>query len=212
MFNGTSMASPQATGAAALLLSAAKADRGRRVGARAAHGADQHRRPDRAACPRPPRARVSSTPQDAWKLLARGTAPRTYDVSAPVCSPLSHQLATPHQGTGVYNRCLPADGGQSPRTTTDLPRHGDPARRRQPVPGSTGSRGSATATARSRPREGLAAAREVAGTIRITARPRRGRRALGDPAGRRPGHQRHRPADPGHRGQRRRCPAQPARP
>ena len=53
----------------------------------------------------------------AWRLLADGVTHRSYDVAAPVCSPLSHQLATPNTGPGVYNRCLPSDGGQRPGTT-----------------------------------------------------------------------------------------------
>ena len=147
-----------------------RADRCRRLGAGAALGADQHRRPDRAVCPRPPRAPASSTPKAAWKLLERGVAPRTYDVSAPVCSPLSHQLTTPHRGTGVYNRCLPADGGQSPGTTRTYsvkvtPRDGGSRAREHRL--SWIGNGDRTFSAPAK----VSLRRGVAGTIRITARP-----------------------------------------
>ena len=42
------------------------------------------------------------------------TSPTSQDitVTAPVCTPISDFLATPDQGTGVYNRCDAANGGQ----------------------------------------------------------------------------------------------------
>jgi subtilisin family serine protease len=111
MFNGTSMAAPQATGAAALLLSAAKAN-------------------DKNAAPASLRRAIYSTakPIDgvpvhgqgngmldvsgAWNLLANGVTTRGYTVSAPVCTPISGFLATANRGTGVYNRCAAGEGGQ----------------------------------------------------------------------------------------------------
>lgn len=111
MFNGTSMASPQTAGGVALLLSAAKAE-----------GLD----------PTPRQLRDSLyTSADfvdgveaiaqgagqvdvpaAWTLLAASPTSQDYTVSAPVCTPISDFLATPDQGTGVYNRCDAANGGQ----------------------------------------------------------------------------------------------------
>ena len=116
MLQGTSMASPQATGAAALLLSAAKAThRGVTPAAlrRAIYSSAQ------------PIKNVSVHGQGnglfdvngAWKLLARGVETRDYEVTAPVCTPISNLLATPHKGTGLYNRCAATDGGQRPGVT-----------------------------------------------------------------------------------------------
>ncbi|WFE36699.1 S8 family serine peptidase [Micromonospora sp. WMMD975] len=111
MFNGTSMASPQATGGAALLLSAAKAT-------------------DTGVTPAALRRAVVSSASwikgepafaqgnglldvpAAWKLLAKPVTPRSYTASAPVCTPISDFLATPDRGTGIYNRCAPGQGGQ----------------------------------------------------------------------------------------------------
>lgn len=112
MFNGTSMASPQAAGAAALLYSAAFAtDRGvtpaqlRRALYTSADFLDD--------IPAEGQGNGFTDVPAAWKLLAGGEiAPRSYRVSAPVCTPLSDFLATPGKGTGVYNRCAIGEGGQ----------------------------------------------------------------------------------------------------
>ena len=112
MFNGTSMASPQAAGAAALLYSAAFAT-------------------DRAVTPAELRRSLYSTADyhddvpaygqgngftdvnAAWKMLATDdVATNGYRVDAPVCTPISDFLATPGRGTGVYNRCAAGEGGQ----------------------------------------------------------------------------------------------------
>ncbi|UWE08419.1 S8 family serine peptidase [Actinacidiphila bryophytorum] len=103
MLQGTSMASPQATGAAALLLSAAK-------------GQHLHVTPAQL------RTALISTAKTipgfqtidqgaglvavgpAWNLLRRGGATDTYTVKAPVDTTLSSYLQTPGYGTGVYDR------------------------------------------------------------------------------------------------------------
>jgi subtilisin family serine protease len=110
MANGTSMSSPQAAGAAALLLSAAKAT-------------------DRGVTPAALRRAIYSSATliddvpvhaqgngmfnvgGAWKLLEGGIQTRTYTVDAPVCNVMSDGLATPHRGTGIYNRCAAGAGG-----------------------------------------------------------------------------------------------------
>jgi hypothetical protein len=111
MFNGTSMASPQATGGAALLLSGA-------------------RQSDLAVTPRLLRASLYATadfipdvPADAqgngllrvdraWPVLKRSPkVDNAYTVAAPVCSALGNLLATPNKGQGVYNRCPAGAGG-----------------------------------------------------------------------------------------------------
>jgi subtilisin family serine protease len=120
MFNGTSMASPQATGAMALLLSAAKQQ-----------GIAAH---DPAAL----RQAVYSTAQynpdvpaflqghgqinvpAAWELFRQGLKPDSFTVSAPVCTEI-WQILGETTGTGIYNRCAADDGGQSPGSTRTYP-------------------------------------------------------------------------------------------
>ena len=110
MANGTSMSSPQAAGGAALLLSAAEAN-------------------DRAVTPAALRRVLYTSAKlipatsvagqgngmmdinAAWSLLAKSVSTRKYTASAPVCTAISAVLQTPNVGTGIYNRCGPADGG-----------------------------------------------------------------------------------------------------
>ncbi|MDG4803747.1 S8 family serine peptidase [Micromonospora sp. WMMD980] len=111
MFNGTSMASPQATGGAALLLSAARAtDIGVTPAAlrRAVVSSASWIRGEPAYA----QGNGLLDVPGAWKLLAKPVTPRGYTASAPVCTPISDFLATPDRGTGVYNRCAPGQGGQ----------------------------------------------------------------------------------------------------
>jgi len=120
MFNGTSMASPQASGAAALLLSGAKANsldvtpaqlrRALYSGARWISGVPAHGQGNGMV-------HVA----DAWKLLREEVQTRNYTVDAPVCTPISEFLATPHRGTGVYNRCAADAGGHRPGQTRTYP-------------------------------------------------------------------------------------------
>lgn len=112
MLQGTSMASPQAAGASALLLSAAKA---------------KHI----TVSPAQLRTALTSTAKNirgfqtidqgagliavapAWDLLKRGVSADTYTVKAPVNTVLSGFLATPGFGTGVYDREGGLKTGQS---------------------------------------------------------------------------------------------------
>ncbi|MEO7269583.1 MAG: S8 family serine peptidase [Knoellia sp.] len=109
-FNGTSMASPQTAGATALLISAAKAT-GVAITPRQIR--------DSIYTTADYKANVEAIGQgaglvdvpDAWTLLKTRPASQDYTVTAPVCTPLSGFLATPNQGTGLYNRCDAAAGG-----------------------------------------------------------------------------------------------------
>ncbi|MFF2775806.1 S8 family serine peptidase [Streptomyces sp. NPDC058052] len=114
MMNGTSMSSPQAAGAGALLLSAA-----RQTGVSASPAelrsaiystARWNGRADAVA-----QGRGQFDVPKAWSVLGKGKA-ATADavtVSAPVCTPLSDKLVTPHRGGGLFNSCAPGAGGQA---------------------------------------------------------------------------------------------------
>ncbi|WP_425585226.1 S8 family serine peptidase [Streptomyces vastus] len=103
MLNGTSMASPQAAGASALLLSAAKQK-----------GVD--------LTPAKLRTALTSTADhisgvqayaegvgrinivDAWKSIKKGATAHEYTVKAPVDTAIDEALETPGFGTGLYDR------------------------------------------------------------------------------------------------------------
>ncbi|MFJ4756810.1 S8 family serine peptidase [Streptomyces sp. NPDC088763] len=103
MLQGTSMASPQAAGASALLLSAAKQDR-------------------IALTPAKLRTALTSTADhikgvqayeegaglinivDAWKSIKKGATAHEYTVDAPVDTAIDQFLKTPGHGTGIYDR------------------------------------------------------------------------------------------------------------
>ncbi|AGZ46467.1 putative subtilase-family protease [Actinoplanes friuliensis DSM 7358] len=110
MENGTSMASPQAAGGAALLLSAAKAtDRGVTPAQlrRALYtSADKIRDTSVAG-----QGNGLMDVNGAWSLLSRKVETRTYKSSAPVCTAFSDGFATPGRGVGIHNRCAPGEGG-----------------------------------------------------------------------------------------------------
>ncbi|MBB6172098.1 subtilisin family serine protease [Nocardiopsis mwathae] len=118
MKNGTSMSSPQAAGGAALLLSAAKNSR-------------QEVAPEQLRTALRSSARFSADLTAieqghgqidipaAWKLLRRGLATESLTVTAPVCTAQSDRLVKPGHGHGLYNRCLPADGGQKAGESAD---------------------------------------------------------------------------------------------
>lgn len=132
MFNGTSMASPQAAGAAALLMSAAlSTDRDVTPAQlrRALYTAADFRR----GMPAIGQGNGSIDVNGTWRLLRGGAvSTRGYRVDAPVCTPISGELAAADRGTGVYNRCGPGEGGhradQSKRYAVRVTRTTGPAR------------------------------------------------------------------------------------
>lgn len=127
MLQGTSMASPQAAGATALLISAAKRS-----------GTDWS----------PARLRTALTSsadrikgvqayeqgsglldvEGAWKLLRGGPSAHTYSVTAPVDSPLSQFLPTPHVGTGIYDRGTSVKAGKAKTYQVTVTRTSGPDR------------------------------------------------------------------------------------
>ncbi|MGA3561671.1 S8 family serine peptidase [Melissospora conviva] len=114
MFNGTSMASPQAAGGAALLLSAAKAT-GKNAAPAALRRAIYSSAKPIKDVPTYAQGYGMFNVPDAWKLLNRGVkTDRAYTSDAPVCTVLSGFLATPNRGTGLYNDCAATAGGQKP--------------------------------------------------------------------------------------------------
>ncbi|MEV4345569.1 S8 family serine peptidase [Actinoplanes sp. NPDC049596] len=110
MQNGTSMASPQAAGGAALLLSAAKQNGIKVTPA-------QLRRSIYSTADAVPGEQVNEQGYgqldvpSAWNTLKRKPVTRDYTSSAPVCTPLDDLLATDGQGVGIYNRCAASAGG-----------------------------------------------------------------------------------------------------
>jgi subtilisin family serine protease len=122
MLNGTSMASPQATGAAALLLSAAKAT-GKGVTPAALRRAIYTAAQPIDGVPTYAQGYGMFNVPGAWNLLDAGVQTRTYTSEAPVCTELSVNLTkynpatgafepNPNVGTGIYNRCAADRGGQ----------------------------------------------------------------------------------------------------
>ncbi|MFB6943545.1 S8 family serine peptidase [Streptomyces sp. NPDC060286] len=111
MANGTSMAAPQVAGAAALLLSAAKAH-SLTVSPAALKTALTGTADPIPGVPTVAQGAGIIDTVAAWKQLSAGINTNELTVSAPVCSSLSGLLATPNTGVGIYNRCLPTEGGQ----------------------------------------------------------------------------------------------------
>ncbi|MEH1015382.1 S8 family serine peptidase [Micromonospora sp. CPCC 206060] len=114
MINGTSMASPQAAGAAALLLSAAKA-KGLGVTPAALRRAIYTSAKPIDGVPTYGQGYGMFNVPGAWKLLKNGVETRSYTTDAPVCTELSGQfrpVERANRGPGVYNRCTAGNGGQ----------------------------------------------------------------------------------------------------
>jgi hypothetical protein len=120
MFNGTSMASPQATGAMALLLSAAKQEslpvRNPAALRQAVYSTAQYNDDVPAFLQGHGQIDVPA----AWDLFRQGLKPDTFTSSAPVCTEIWTILGRT-AGTGVYNRCAAGAGGQAPGSTKTYP-------------------------------------------------------------------------------------------
>ncbi|MEW2297402.1 S8 family serine peptidase [Streptomyces sp. NPDC006743] len=103
MLQGTSMASPQATGASALLLSAARQQHVDLTPAklRTALTSTAHHIPGAQAYEEGA-GRIDVV--DAWNAIRRGAAAHEYTVRAPVDTAIDYALKTPGYGTGLYDR------------------------------------------------------------------------------------------------------------
>lgn len=129
MLQGTSMASPQAAGASALLLSAAKQEKLELTPARlrTALNSTAHTIPGNQAYEQ---GAGLMDIGEAWGLLERGVGGHSYDVKAPVKTALSGFLKTPDTGTGIYDREGGLKPGQSRTYKVDITRTSGP---KQPV-------------------------------------------------------------------------------
>ncbi|WP_216590680.1 S8 family serine peptidase [Streptomyces brasiliscabiei] len=112
MLNGTSMASPQAAGSAALLLSAAK-EKGialppANLRTALTSTADHIRRVQAYA-----EGAGLMDIEAAWKSIKAGASAHEYTVKAPVDTAIDFALKTPGFGTGVYDREGGLKAGQS---------------------------------------------------------------------------------------------------
>lgn len=120
MFQGTSMASPQAAGAASLLLSAARDNDLGITPAQLRQAIFSSARFQRDT-PAYAQGNGYLDVPGAWELLRSGIETRTFTSSAPVCTPISGFLTTPNVGEGIYNRCASASGGQRPGERKSYP-------------------------------------------------------------------------------------------
>lgn len=110
MFNGTSMAAPQTTGGAALLLSAAKAN-GWTPSTKQLRESMYSSAVPIKDVPVFAQGNGQFSVPGAWSFLRTKPATRDYVVSAPVCTAISAYLTPPNQGTGLYNDCPQEAGG-----------------------------------------------------------------------------------------------------
>ena len=120
MLNGTSMASPQTAGAAALLISAAKAN-GLSITPAQLRQAMKSSADPIPGVPIVGQGTGELNVPAAWSILATQPATQDYQVTAPVCTAISQFLATPNSGTGIYNDCRRDAGGQRPGQTVRYP-------------------------------------------------------------------------------------------
>ncbi|MFE0257485.1 S8 family serine peptidase [Streptomyces sp. NPDC059010] len=126
MYNGTSMASPQAAGASALLLSAAKQQNIKLTPQKlrtALTSTAKHIEGLQAYEEGPGRIDIV----DAWKAVKAGATAHDYAVKAPVDTALDQALKTPGFGTGVYDREGGLKAGQKRTYDVTITRTSGPA-------------------------------------------------------------------------------------
>ncbi|GAA3063882.1 hypothetical protein GCM10020000_54220 [Streptomyces olivoverticillatus] len=103
MLQGTSMASPQAAGASALLISAAKQKHMKLTPADLRTALTSTARQIKGAQAYEQGSGLIDI-QDAWESLRDHATAHDYTVDAPVSTALSSKLKTPGHGTGIYDR------------------------------------------------------------------------------------------------------------
>ena len=112
MFNGTSMASPQAAGAMALMISGARQDGRPATSPAALRAAVYSSAVYNPTVPAFLQGHGEIDVVQAYQLLKRSPAPDTFTVAAPVCTEVN-KIIGKTVGTGLYNRCAAGAGGQS---------------------------------------------------------------------------------------------------
>ena len=117
MFNGTSMASPQAAGVLSLLLSAAEQEGLKNTSPAALRSAVYSTATYDTSIPAFLQGHGEVDVVGAYQLLKRQPAPDTFTVSAPVCNEVWKVLGRT-TGTGVYDRCDPEVGAAKPYDVT----------------------------------------------------------------------------------------------
>ncbi|HXH78296.1 S8 family serine peptidase [Nocardioides sp.] len=120
MFNGTSMASPQAAGAMALLLSAGKQEGLATSNAAALRQAVYSTSVYNPGVPAFLQGHGQINIPAAWTLFRQSLTPDTFTSSAPVCTEIWKILGRT-TGTGIYNRCAADAGGQAAGSTRTYP-------------------------------------------------------------------------------------------
>jgi hypothetical protein len=120
MFQGTSMASPQATGAMALLLSAAKQAGVEKRSPAALRRAVYTQALYNYSVPAFLQGYGQINVPRSWSLLKRGLDDSRITTKAPVCTTI-WQILGETEGTGLYNRCAPGAGGQAPGESKTYP-------------------------------------------------------------------------------------------
>ncbi|MFE9607289.1 S8 family serine peptidase [Streptomyces sp. NPDC006012] len=126
MLQGTSMASPQATGATALLLSAAKQRHIDLTPARLRTALTSTADHIKGAQAYEEGAGLINI-VDAWKAVKNGADAHAYTVKAPVDTALDYALRTPGFGTGLYDREGGLKAGQKKTYAVTVTRTSGPA-------------------------------------------------------------------------------------
>jgi hypothetical protein len=116
MLQGTSMASPQATGAMALLLSAAKQEGVASTSPAALRRAVYSSAVWNSNIPAYLQGVGQIDVPAAWTFFRQGMEASVVKTASPVCTEVWNVLGRT-SGTGLYNRCTAADGGQLPGST-----------------------------------------------------------------------------------------------
>ncbi|MFF4750031.1 S8 family serine peptidase [Streptomyces sp. NPDC002514] len=126
MLQGTSMASPQATGATALLLSAAKQRHLDLTPARLRTALTSTADHIKGAQAYEEGAGLINI-VDAWKAVRNGAGAHDYTVKAPVDTAIDYALRTPGFGTGLYDREGGLKAGQKKTYDVTITRTSGPA-------------------------------------------------------------------------------------